>query len=349
MGGEKPAGPHASAGIVNLHKHVGGKNLSASDSVMGCQYTHDGDWATAATAAGPVNFFHTTDAKRTAVFNPLGLAEETIALSSFRMGISERRQDIKGAEYTSYLCVTMASTGVVQVFDVVPNRVGKQLAQATEAGNEGLIATFSKDDKYVATGGSDKIIRLYATEGLELIQEFTQGIDHHGQDTLGHPNRIYAIKWIDEFTFLSAGWESSVLLFDTRGKHAVRSFPGPRVSGDGIDFVHNAVIVASERTEEQLQMFDFGSGKQIGKSITLNTMLYAVRAVERDGQLHAWVCGNNENALYCVAIPSGKIVESCTNVEESLFSLDIAPSSNSIVFGGAHNAVYTANFVVKDD
>lgn len=338
----------ATGGITDVHKHFGGKNVSNSDSIMNCQYTFDGNWATAATAAGPVNFFSTTDARKTAVFNPLGLAEETLALSSFKLGRTARTVELKGAEHTAYLAASMTSGGRVQVFEIAPNVIGKSLASASEDGNEGLVVSLSNDDSHVATGGSDKIIRLYSTEGLELVQQFTQGIDRHGQDTLGHPNRIYSIKWVDSNTFLSGGWESSVLLFDTRLPHAVRAFEGPRISGDGIDFIHNAVVTASDRPENQLEIFDFGSGKLIGKPISLGTMLYSVRAVERDGALHAWVCGNNDNALFCIAIPSGKVVESVTGVEESLFSLDVSPTKNDLIFGGAHNALYTAKFSISE-
>lgn len=54
-----------------------------------------------------------------------------------------------------------------------------------------------------------------------------------------HKNRVFAIKTIDESTFLSAGWDHTVFLYDLRARNAQKYIYGPMVFGDSLDYKDN--------------------------------------------------------------------------------------------------------------
>lgn len=55
----------------------------------------------------------------------------------------------------------------------------------------------------------------------------------------GHSNRVFSVKFIDDHTVLSGGWDSVIHLWDVRQGKSVKSFFGPHVAGDSIDFQNN--------------------------------------------------------------------------------------------------------------
>ena len=55
----------------------------------------------------------------------------------------------------------------------------------------------------------------------------------------GHSNRIFSVKFIDDNILLSGGWDSVIHQWDLRAGKSVKSFYGPHVAGDSIDFMNN--------------------------------------------------------------------------------------------------------------
>ena len=52
----------------------------------------------------------------------------------------------------------------------------------------------------------------------------------------GHSNRIFSVKFIDDNTIVSGGWDSVIHLWDIRQGKSVKSVFGPHVAGDSIDY-----------------------------------------------------------------------------------------------------------------
>lgn len=52
-----------------------------------------------------------------------------------------------------------------------------------------------------------------------------------------------AMCFIDNNTFISAGWDKNFIIWDRRVDHSVDTFRGLRVSGDALDFKHNRLLV----------------------------------------------------------------------------------------------------------
>ena len=300
-----------------------------SEAIMSTMTSPDGEFLAAAMSNGAVQFMsqHTT-----VKFRPYGLGGTEVGLTCAKFG-SQTRQ-VNGQQGYNFL--TTSTTGLLRCYNVVPGKVYELAGTATEIGNEILVAEFTPDCQWMASAGADTKIRLYHRneEEIDLAQVFEQGIDNHGAPTLGHTSRIFALRFVDQNVFLSAGWESSMMLFDIRvGKHAVRPFDGPRISGDGIDFRDNLVVTASDRITQQIQVFDFGSGKVMMEK-TVPSKLFATRVSDRKNKLCAWFAGNEENTLFCLNLKTLEMMSEINNLPESMFCIDVNPDDDSLIYGG---------------
>lgn len=348
------------ANVLDVHRIFGGgNNVGPSDAMMSVRYSPDGEWAAAAATSGVVHLFGN---KESATFAPAGLADR-VATTSMRwapplISASEGANPAAHAE-TYRVCCTL-SNGTVAQWLITPRKKYELLSQAHEEGNESMVADYNPTGDRIVSGGSDCVVRLYdASVGssvtptspaysgvapMPLIHSFSVGMDHHGQPTLGHNSRIFAVHWIDPFVFVSAGWESSPLLYDTRhGKVAQLVFEGPMVTGDGIDSDGtNTLVTVSERPEKQLQSFDFRTGKLLTSVTVPGTKLIGGRLVRGiAGPMRAWVVGQQENVASCVEVQSGKEVASIKQLAEPLFAVDVRPGHpTTAVMVGSHNCAF---------
>ena len=62
---------------------------------------------------------------------------------------------------------------------------------------------------------------------------------------MGHSNRIFAVKFMNENTLLSGGWDNNVLIWDLTTRNAVRCLFGPHIAGDALDVIGNIVVTGS--------------------------------------------------------------------------------------------------------
>lgn len=118
---------------------------------------------------------------------------------------------------------------------------------------------FSPNGTQFATAGKDFNIRIYdeGTKSVEVTLAAAQW------DSKGHSNRVFAVKFIDENTLVSGGWDSVVHVWDIREANSVRSFYGPHLSGDALDYQNGQILTGSHSNKDQLQLWDFQSGKLI--------------------------------------------------------------------------------------
>jgi WD40 repeat protein len=73
----------------------------------------------------------------------------------------------------------------------------------------------------------------------------------------GHSNRIFSIKFIDDNTLISGGWDSVIHLWDVRLGKSVKSVFGPHVAGDSIDFQNNNILIGCYAAKNQIQIWDY--------------------------------------------------------------------------------------------
>ena len=73
----------------------------------------------------------------------------------------------------------------------------------------------------------------------------------------GHSNRIFSIKFIDDNTIVSGGWDSVIHLWDIRQGKSVKSVFGPHVAGDSIDYNNGELLIGCYASKNQIQIWDY--------------------------------------------------------------------------------------------
>lgn len=137
-----------------------------------------------------------------------------------------------------------------------------------EPGNALSALDFAFDGSRFYTAGVDSLIRVYDTESFQTIHRLLSGRrDHSEQLEGGHTSRVFALKTHSEASYMlfSGGWDGSVRMWDTRLRDPiVRQFHGPQLCGaDAIDYASGALLTASWRVPDALELWDVGSGKRI--------------------------------------------------------------------------------------
>ena len=311
---------------------------------MSVNYTPDGEWLTSASSNGVLQFY----GKHNCSFRPFGYGEALVGLTNVSFCSDYDDEQDAG---NLYWMSSSTSDGRIRVYQVLPGTTYKSLGEATENGNETLVTAIAPDHSVVATGSADRILRIYQLtndNGIRLTRTIEQGIDPHGGGlAAGHSSRIFSIKFVPQLPqcFLSAGWESNVLLYDIRAPLSpVRQFVGPRISGDAVDVKDNLIACASDRLTSQIQFFDLRDGAQIGNDVNVGANLFGLKlapSLNSSKELVAWVAGSQGNCVKCVSVKTGEELYSVENVEESMFAIDVCPDRpGSVHVGGGKGALY---------
>lgn len=105
-------------------------------------------------------------------------------------------------------------------------------------------------------------VRLYDAATQKLVCALSAD-----SSTVGHTDRVFSLKYTsrDDDLFVSGGWDDTVYVWDGRCGRAVRSFFGPHVCGDSLDFDPGTgrVMSGSWREREALQLWDLGKGELV--------------------------------------------------------------------------------------
>ncbi|OLP87221.1 putative WD repeat-containing protein [Symbiodinium microadriaticum] len=139
---------------------------------------------------------------------------------------------------------------------------GKCLHTITEKGNQLFCLDYFNDGSQFATAGRDRLVRVYDEATKRQVMTL-QGGDM--KETAGHSNRVFSLKYHpeDPNLILSGGWDNTVQLWDTRKGISVRSLWNCYICGDSVDISTDGkqILTGSWRTENALQLWDFGTGK----------------------------------------------------------------------------------------
>ena len=78
--------------------------------------------------------------------------------------------------------------------------------------NQILSCDYSPQGKYFAIGCKDFTVKVVEESTKEIVVNFGSSEG----EFLGHGNRVFSVKWIDENLLVSAGWDNTILLWDLR-------------------------------------------------------------------------------------------------------------------------------------
>lgn len=231
---------------------------------------------------------------------------------------------------TKNVLVSITCSGVITHWHATS---GKELHRIVLEGNQCLALDYSHDGSSFAVGCKDMCVRIFDESTKVMTMELTQGLG----ERLGHSNRIFSVKWMDENTIISAGWDNNVLIWDLRQRHVVRYFYGPHVCGDTLDLHNGILMTASYSMTDQLELWDVASGSKL-QGLTLQhgermCMAYAAQFSKSDGGLTLAVGGSGGDECHFFTTDSLQRFSVLTNIPRAVFSVDHSHSDNRVAIG----------------
>jgi len=226
---------------------------------------------------------------------------------------------------------------------------GKCLHTITEKDNQLFCIDYFSDGSQFATAGRDRTVRLYDEATKRLTAQLHAG---DLKETAGHSNRIFSLMYhpYEPNLILSGGWDNTVQVWDTRRGHSIRSLWNCYICGDSVGFSGDGgrVLTGSWRTEDALQIWDFGTGKVI-ETVDWRTanspstcMLFAAQ-FSKDEASHMILAGGsqeNEAKLYhCQRGQPATAFGALVNMPKPVFSADFSSNSRMAAIGGADGKV----------
>jgi len=166
---------------------------------------------------------------------------------------------------TRGLLVGASTDGLVRQWHVPSSRLLHEFGNAEETGQL-FCVDYTSDGAHIVAGGMQEL--WVFDEETKKQTAVLKGGD--SLTTSGHSSRVFAVRChpsLDQPALvLSSGWDSSVQFWDLRaGATAVRAIFGPHVCGGAIDISRDGstVLTGSWRAEDQLELWDFASGKRL--------------------------------------------------------------------------------------
>lgn len=209
--------------------------------------------------------------------------------------------------------------------------------------SENDIITLSKiqdpTEQILALEHSNQLgITLYAGKSMritilnDLNKKIIKSFEPGDAYAIGHTNRIFAIKFSDLIpnSFISAGWDGTLFMWDVRVNKPVNSIFGPVVSGDSLDIHENMILAGSYRDKDSLELYDIRNYKKICNvdwSLSTNQYNYVSS------------CKFNKNKDEGEFIIAG----SCLSNQVGIFKKEIV-YTNEVIISGMKKGVYTSGF-----
>lgn len=227
---------------------------------------------------------------------------------------------------------------------------------------------YRPDGLQFATGGRDKVVRLYDEATKALTCELKGGLGYGDNVTTGHSNQIFSLKYhpTDENCLISGGWDNTIQVWDCRAGHAVKSIYGPHLCGDALDLVvdpstgKTTVLAGSWRPHDPLEMFDLDTGKCIEQVAWRDSllasqpcMLYAAQFSQHDGRgqfIAAGGSGANEARVFERGVGPEKntsLVGTVAGMKRGVFGVAWSPVRDRVALGTGDGTIRILDVVKR--
>ncbi|KNC48228.1 uncharacterized protein AMSG_04458 [Thecamonas trahens ATCC 50062] len=245
------------------------------------------------------------------------------------------RPNLGGSSRARNMVIAASSDGSVRHWHLSTQ---KCLHTIVEEGNEVYALDYAPDASAFATAGRDHTIRLYD----EATKEIKSKMEGAGD---GHSNRVFSLKFKadDPDIVLSGGWDNTVQIWDARVGSVVRSIYGPHVCGDAIDLAGDKILTGSWREEDQLQLWDYGSGELLdtlpwsADDEAPPCFIYAAQ-FSADGRFVA-AGGSGANEAKVFVTDTHQVIGHVDSMEKGVFSIAFSPNDQYVGIGSGDNAL----------
>ncbi|CEL91874.1 unnamed protein product [Vitrella brassicaformis CCMP3155] len=222
-----------------------------TSEILCIRFSPDDAYLAAACSNGAIKIFNTSTGRQAYVLNQAGGSPTT----------QVRWRPNKAVSKTKNVLISVNSDGVVQHWHIAS---GKCLHQIIENHNQLFCCDYSEDGTTFAVAGKNREIHVY-DEATKQLSTSLKGAEMGAH--IGHANRVFSLKFnpTAKHLLVTGGWDHTVQVWDTRSQAAIRTIYGPFVAGDAVDIAADGdtILTGSWRPTEQLQLWDFGTGKKI--------------------------------------------------------------------------------------
>lgn len=156
-----------------------------------------------------------------------------------------------------FIVMTTSSDGKISTHHTSS---GKRMHLIEDQNNPLLCMDLNPTQTLFATGGHQKVVKLYDDETKTLIREL-----HGDYNNVAHSNRIFSVNFhpTDHDLLASGGWDNIVVFYDIRKKTVIGNCLGPHICGDAIDMKGNYILTASWKNKQQIKIFDIRTYKLV--------------------------------------------------------------------------------------
>ncbi len=214
------------------------------------------------------------------------------------------------------------------LFDKTENGEIKRLSQYSDPEEQVPALDHSPQLGITLIGGKAMKVTVLNEQTKKPVRVYEPGDTY----AAGHTNRIFALKLVENApnSFLSAGWDGTMFLWDVRASKAALSVFGPVISGDALDVHDNLILTGSYRDKDSLELYDLR---------TLKKVCNLDWSLSPSGFNYVSSCRfskNKDDGQYIIA-------GSCLSNQVGLFRRDIV-YTNELLIGGMKKGIYTCGF-----
>jgi WD40 repeat protein len=338
--------------VESQYKLVPKITISDNTSEVFCvKFSTDGKYLAAGCGDGAIRVFSTTQGKLT--YNLQGGSNVALPTTALQF------RPVTPTSRTKNVLLAANAAGAVQHWHMTSGKCLHSLDEDDKEGNQVYALDYNDEGSQFVTAGKDKVIRIWDEATKSLVCSLAGGIGYSSKATPGHSNRVFSTKFKpgDENMVISGGWDNTVQIWDLRVGHSVRSIFGPHICGDSLDVQGNEIVTGSWRQNDQLQTWDFGTGKLIN-TIPWNTnsltssgpscMLYATCfSKEGQGRFNAAGGSGANEAKVFDHHNNNAIVGTITGLTRGVFTMDFSPDGSKVAVAGGDSSIRILDVVNK--
>jgi COMPASS component SWD3 len=315
-----------------------------TSEVFSVRFSPDGHFVAAGCGDGAIRVFNAQTGAL--AYNLQGGSNVALPTTAIRFRPSNESTKTKN------VLIAANAAGAVQHWHMTSGKCLHSMSEDHD--NQVYALDYDKEGTRFVTAGKDTAVRVYDEATKSLLTTMQGGMGYGTNVTPGHSNRIFSVKVVpdDDNLVISGGWDNTVQIWDMRVGYAVRSMFGPHVCGDSVDIHHNTVVTGSWRANNQLELWDFGTGKKMSDvpwHVMPNQpacMLYAAQfSKDVAGRfIAAGGSGANEAKVFD-RLSDNAIVGTVTGLTRGVFAVDYSPDEQKLAIAGGDASIRILDIV----
>eukprot|EP00043_Microstomoeca_roanoka_P001054 m.30649 g.30649 ORF g.30649 m.30649 type:complete len:326 (+) comp10630_c0_seq1:412-1389(+) len=189
-----------------------------------------------------------------------------------------------------------------------------QLLHTIHVGEDAAFTCMDINSSSIVASGYDHLLHMFDLATFKPIRTLGFASSEVGafsqQSIISHSNRVFSCLFhpIDENIIVSAGWDRTVLIWDTRQAHAIGHISGPYLAGDGLSFDASGekLFTASYEPKIGLECWDFGERRRTWRSSGEHDIhLYSCQSTSKG---FVMACGSQPSQVHLVDELTGNVV-----------------------------------------